>query len=126
MDTDCTIGDPYIRLHPAIKWKWYHVYQAPLIILAMSTGIPKWFFADLSAYFKTISPSKPQPITPSFKEWVMLVFFKSLFVGIHVIWPAQKHGYAWALFTTLLFLTVTSHYLYQVFIVSHIQEGLIP
>jgi hypothetical protein len=121
MDTDCTIGDPYIRLHPGIRWKWYHVYQAPLIILAMSIGTFKWLFLDIIAFCKTISPAKTQPINPSLKEWTILLLFKAFYFSVHLIWPAQKHGYSWALFTALLNLVITAHYLYQVFIVSHIQ-----
>jgi hypothetical protein len=58
---------------------------------------------------------------PSLEEWTILLLLKAFYVRVHFIWPAQKHGYSWALFTALLNLVITVLYLFQVFIVSHIQ-----
>ena len=109
-----------MRLHPAIPWKWYHVYQAPFIVSIMSIGFLKWYFFDITTYIKALTSNK-EPILPTKKDWMIMIVAKSFWMFIHVIWPAFNHNFLWASMTIVFALSIGSHYLYQIFIVNHIQ-----
>ena len=39
-DNDCEIGYPYIRLHPDLEWKWYHIFQPLTLIFFDMVRLP--------------------------------------------------------------------------------------
>jgi fatty acid desaturase len=48
-DNDCSIGDPFMRMHPEIPRTPYHKFQTFTILLGITIGQFKWFLGDFAA-----------------------------------------------------------------------------
>ena len=59
-------------------------------------------------------------------DWHVLLSFKLFWLLIHVVIPVYFNGWATALAQCFVFMALGGHYLENIFIVNHIQNGLVP
>jgi len=123
-DNDCEIGDPLLRFHPHIKRKWWHKYQHFLTFIGMSVGLYKWIAFDFVHFFQ----GKIGSVQFHTHKTDRLVFlsFKVVWIMLHVVIPWYYHGFLHTMGLMAVFMIVGGHYIENVFIVNHIQDGLIP
>jgi len=124
-DNDCEIGDPMLRLHPGLPLKWYHRYQHIIILIGMSTGLLKWVLSDFQHFFNgRVGNVKISCLRPF--DVLQLFFFKGLWFYMHLYLPAQYHGWAMSFALMAFSLAIGAYYIESIFIVNHIQDGLVP
>lgn len=125
-DNDCSIGSPYLKLHPDIQEtvpltvRWQHI----LTPIAISVGIFKWYIGDFTVFLTGRVGSVKFHITT--KDWIQFLLFKGQWLFFHVLLPIYFHGFfnlrqTWLPFIT--FMVLAAHYLENIFIVNHIQDG---
>lgn len=123
-DNNCEIGDPLMRLHPALKrfsWqRWQHVYT----FIGMSFGLVKWIMGDFAHFAKGRVGHTAFHVSPA--DWARLLSFKTAWALMHIVLPAYWWGLGRALWLTLVVLVGGGHYMENIFIVNHIQAGLVP
>lgn len=120
-DNDCEIGSPYIRLHPDLEWKWYHVFQPLTILLGMSVGLVKWSVSDLVHIWNKKVGNVPIRSVTSLEIQELLVS-KALWWTIHFALPCASWGFWNGVQNGLLKFAIASLYTENIFIVNHIQE----
>lgn len=123
-DNDCSIAHPYLRFHPGLPWKWHHRIQAPGTVIAMTIGTAKWYISDIFDFLAGAVGSQKFYTTTA--DWVLLLSFKIAFFLLHIALPMYLHGAKFAFLSAFITFGVSAHYLENVFISNHIQEGLVP
>jgi len=119
-DNDCTIGDPYLRFHPAVKPSFWQRYQHITTFIGITIGFFKWYVGDFSVFREGRVGSVR--FSPTRKDWIILLMFKAQWLVLHVFIPWYMTGFARMMALLFLFMGVGAHYLENVFIVNHIQE----
>jgi linoleoyl-CoA desaturase len=122
-DNDCEIGYPFIRLHPQLPWKWYHLFQPVILLFGISVGLLKWSISDpINIYYRKVGNiSLP---TLSKRDWIELIGTKIFWWGVHFIVPCITWGTRQGVLSGVLKFGIASWYLENIFIVNHIQEPL--
>jgi fatty acid desaturase/predicted heme/steroid binding protein len=123
-DNDCEIGNPHVRMHPEIPHNETQRYQHIIVPIAMTIGFFKWYVGDFS-HFSTKQVGNVRMAIDG-RDWAQMLAFKALWMSVHVIIPIYFNGYALALTQLLVFMGLGGHYLENIFIVNHIQNGLVP
>jgi len=125
-DNDCHIGDPYIRMHPALPPpKWWHRFQPIITILGICGGFFKWYVGD--PFCVAAGEVGHIKFYRDNKDFVRLFFWKLQWAIMHLFIPLYFHGVSWDVFGPfILFMVIGANYLEQIFVVNHIQDGLIP
>ena len=62
----------------------------------------------------------------SWRQWLLLLALKLCWLCLRVLCPLLLFPLPWALLLILLPLGIGAHYLENIFIVNHIQHGLVP
>lgn len=123
-DNDCEIGVPLLRFHPKIERRPIHRIQHIGLAIGMSIGLVKWIITDVVAL------SRGRIVHASFfvssARWWRAMLYKALWLVGHVIVPVILLGPLHGLLTTFVMLAVGAYYMEGVFIVNHIQDGLVP
>jgi fatty acid desaturase/cytochrome b involved in lipid metabolism len=123
-DNDCEIGTPLLRFHPAIPRSWVHKNQHITTLIAMTGGTMKWFFSDFVNIIRQRITNVSFSITT--RDLIFFAFFKTQWVIFHAILPFYLHDWKVAALNMFIVFAVSSHVLENIFIVNHIQEGLVP
>jgi len=123
-DNDCAIGNPFIRMHPHLKHGKYQRFQHITVPIAISFGFIKWYFSDFRHFLRGYVGSVRFAVP--FDQWCLLFAFKIVFTALRVICPIMYFSPFWAFLLILTPLAVGAHYLENIFIVNHIQHGLVP
>ena len=123
-DNDCQIGTPLLRFHPGLPHRPIHRIQVPGLAIGISIGLIKWIFTD----FKYAIRGRATHINLHFNrsEWTRMIAFKSLWMVMHVVVPIIVLGPLHALLATFVMLAVGAYYMEGIFIVNHLQRGLVP
>ncbi|MEZ4402375.1 MAG: fatty acid desaturase [Kofleriaceae bacterium] len=123
-DNDAEIGYPLLRFHPALPRRPWHRVQVVTLAVGMSIGLVKWLVADLQHLWRG------QAIHTRFhvsrRAWAKALAGKALWCGMHVVAPVVLLGPLHGLATTLVMMAVGAYYMESVFIVNHLQAGLVP
>lgn len=126
-DNDCAIGAPYIRMHPELPApQWWQKFQPVITAVGISGGFFKWYIGDpfcvLAGEVGVVKFYRDD------KDIRKLAFWKGQWFILHVALPVYYHGLSfWNFFIPLLiFMVVGANYLEQIFVVNHIQDGLVP
>ena len=123
-DNDCEIGAPIVRMHPEIPHTPTMAYQHFLIPAAMTIGFFKWYVGDFEHFVRKHVGNVRMAIDRA--DWHMLLSFKAFWFLIHVVIPVYFNGVPLALAQCFVFMGIGGHYLENIFIVNHIQNGLVP
>lgn len=124
-DNDCEIGAPVVRMHPEIPYAPGPMeYQHILIPIAMTIGFFKWYVGDFGHYMRKSVGNVRMAIDRD--DWMQLLGFKAFWFLIHIVIPVYFNGVWLALAQCFVFMGVGGHYLENIFIVNHIQNGLVP
>jgi fatty acid desaturase/cytochrome b involved in lipid metabolism len=123
-DNDCEIGNPFFRFHPELKWHPLQSFQHITIPIAMSIGFLKWYLSDFFHYLYGSVGNVTFKATTY--DWLVLVTFKAFWFVLHFALPWYYHGLRHALGLSIVLMVIGAHYLENVFIVNHIQHGLVP
>jgi len=120
-DNDCEIGYPYIRLHPDLEWRWFHIFQPLTLLLGMSVGLIKWSVSDPIHVWKRKVGNVPiRSVTT--EEVQELVISKAVWWTVHFVLPCVSWGIWNGIQNGLLKFAIASLYTENIFIVNHIQE----
>lgn len=123
-DNDCEIGAPSVRMHPDIPhtalMRWQHI----AIPIAMTVGFFKWYVGDFGHFVAKQVGNVRMAIDS--RDWLLLLGFKSLWLVLHVAIPVYFCGWGTAMAQLFVFMGLGGHYLENIFIVNHIQNGLVP
>jgi len=123
-DNDCEIGAPLLRFHPSIKRAWWHRWNHLITLAGMPFGAMKWVFSDfVNLYTLRISNVE---MNASKKDIATVLLFKSFFFTIHVFLPLYFWGWRTTLAMWFAIMVPAALYMEHIFIVNHIQDGLIP
>lgn len=123
-DNDCEIGAPIVRMHPEIPHTPPMVYQHIIIPIAMTIGLLKWYAGDFGHFLRKHVGNISMAIDG--EDWKGLLAFKAMWFVAHVILPVYYQGLGLGLLQMFLFMAIGGHYLENIFIVNHIQNGLVP
>jgi len=123
-DNDCAIGNPFIRMHPHLKHGKWQRFQHITVPIAISFGFVKWYFSDFAHFLKGYVGSVRFAVP--IDQWCLLLAFKIVFTFIRVVCPIMYFSPFWAFLIIMTPLSVGAHYLENIFIVNHIQHGLVP
>lgn len=124
-DNDCEIGNPVIRLHPDLPRKWYHKFQVITLFMGISVGLYKWILSDLVFLLKGEVGNIRMTSIRDRDIWFNLIF-KIWFAVVYVVIPTRLWGFGTAMSLLFVRQIFAAHYLENIFIVNHVQEGLIP
>lgn len=124
-DNDCEIGNPFIRLHPGLKFDFMQKFQTITLFMGMTVGFFKWYLSDIT---NILSKRVGHIAITAYntQDLIHLTVCKSIWFALHIFFPCYYQGIGWGLFTALFKFGVGAHYLENIFIVNHIQESLIP
>lgn len=123
-DNDCEIGAPILRFHPMIKRAWYHKYNHLTTTVGMAGGLAKWTISDFFNLYAGVVSNVRLYVTK--KEKLLVLFFKAQLFFFHLILPAYYWGLPWTMALFSAQLVIGGMYLENIFIVNHIQDGLVP
>ncbi|MCA9720186.1 MAG: fatty acid desaturase, partial [Myxococcales bacterium] len=123
-DNDCEIASPLLRLHPGLPRRFWHRGQHVTTFALMSVGLLKWLVSDLVDHLRGRVGNAP--FHASARDWALVLACKSTWLIIHVLVPAALLGWPAALATTVVMMASAAYYLESIFIVNHIQPGLVP
>lgn len=93
--------------------------------IGMATGLMKWMVSDF-IFFNTRQVGNIRISAMRTKDRALLYAFKSFWFAIHLFWPAYFHGFGRAIGSAVLMMIVGAYYIENIFVVNHIQEGLVP
>ncbi len=123
-DNDCEIGRPMLRFHPGIRRRWWHRGQHVTTFVVMSVGLLKWVVSDIVDHLRgRVGNAR---FHADARDWARLLVGKSLWVILQVLVPAVLCGWELALASTFVMMATGAYYLESIFIVNHIQPGLVP
>jgi len=123
-DNDCEIGAPIIRMHPEIPYEPTQKHQHILIPIAMTIGFFKWYVGDFGHYVEKQVGNVRMALDSD--DWKQLLFGKFVWMMVHVVLPVYYQGWKLAMIQLFVFMGLGAHYLENIFIVNHIQNGLVP
>jgi linoleoyl-CoA desaturase len=123
-DNDCEIGNPVVRMHPEIPHTPTQKYQHILVPVGMTIGFFKWYVGDFEHFWKKNVGNVRMAIDRN--DWMQLLAFKLVWLVLHVAIPTYFNGWLLAATQLLVFMGLGGHYLENIFIVNHIQNGLVP
>lgn len=123
-DNDCQIGNPWIRMHPHLKWNKFQRIQHISLFLGISVGFWKWIIGDVEHFIRHRVGLCAMAVNK--KDWAWMVLFKSAWVFVHLVIPTYYFGWKITLLQSAVFMAIGAHYLENIFIVNHIQSGLVP
>lgn len=123
-DNDAEIGYPLLRFHPDLPRKPWHRIQALTLGIGISIGLVKWVISDLK--FLWLGRVTHAPFHVSRRAWAKVAVFKSLWVAMHVVLPIVVLGPLQGILTTMVMMAVGAYYMEGIFIVNHLQRGLVP
>jgi fatty acid desaturase/predicted heme/steroid binding protein len=123
-DNDCEIGNPLLRFHPDVEYRWWHRFQVPIMLLGMSTGTLKWFFSDFQLFFAKRVGSVTFQLTT--RDIAFFLFFKSLWLCCHVLPAVYFNGWRTGLSLIVTCQVIGAYYMSNTFVVNHIQDALLP
>lgn len=123
-DNDCEIAAPVLRFHPAQPRRPWHRVQVVVLGVALSIGLVKWLVSD----FVHLAQRRVGNVEfhTSRTIWCRIVALKALWVAMHVVIPIVVLGPLTGLATTVVMMAVGSYYTEGIFIVNHLQRGLVP
>jgi len=123
-DNDCEIGEPILRFHPMLPRYWYHCIQHVMMVILMTGGLAKWCIGDCF----NILHERITNVSFSVNKWDFFFFFlwKAQFVFLHIFLPIYLHGFTVFAIGFAIHLAIGAHYIENIFIVNHIQDGLVP
>lgn len=123
-DNDAEIGAPFLRFHPALRRRAIHRVQTVILGLGMSVGLVKWLVSDLAHLRRGRVTHAAFHVSRG--AWFKVLAFKSLWVAMHVVAPIVVLGPLHGVLTTLVMMAVGAYYMETIFIVNHLQRGLVP
>lgn len=123
-DNDAEIGYPLLRFHPELPRKPWHRFQTVILGVGISVGLIKWIISDLA--FLRRGRVTHARFHVSRAAWAKVAMFKTLWVAMHVVVPIILLGPLHGVLTTLLMMAIGAYYMEGIFIVNHLQRGLVP
>ncbi len=123
-DNDCAIGSPLLRFHPKLRRRTWHRYQHIVTFVGMSIGLIKWLVSDIVDHATGHAGVTRFHVTPG--DWARLLAFKLNWMCIHIVIPGLVVGWGTALGTAFVMMAAGAYYVESIFIVNHIQPGLVP
>lgn len=123
-DNDAEIGTPLLRFHPALPRRPWHRVQVLTLAVGMSIGLVKWLISDLGYLWRGRVVHAPMHVSRA--AWLEVLAWKALYLTMHVVVPVVVLGPVRGLLGTLLMLAVGAYYMETVFLVNHLQPGLVP
>ncbi len=123
-DNDAEIGAPFLRFHPALRRRPIHRVQTVILGVGMSIGLVKWLVSDLAHLRRGRVTHAAFHVSRG--AWLQVLAFKSLWVAMHVVAPIVVLGPVHGVLTTLVMMAVGAYYMESIFIVNHLQAGLVP
>jgi len=84
----------------------------------------KWYVGDFEHFWNKSVGNVTMAIDK--KDWIILLIFKSFWFLIHIVIPIYYNGVVLAMLQCLVFMGLGGHYMENIFIVNHIQNGLVP
>jgi linoleoyl-CoA desaturase len=122
-DNDCEIANPLLRFHPKLPRKWWHKNQHLWTISLMTGGLLNWYVLDLKAFAAgAVGAIK---LYPQNIDLLIVAVFKSLWFYLNIWTLFHNHGPARAVALLLVCYGIASHLIENIFIVNHIQPGLV-
>ncbi len=123
-DNDAEIGFPLLRFHPDLPHRPWHRFQTVGLAVGMSVGLIKWTVSDLLHLRRGQVTHARFHVTRA--TWIKTALFKTLFFGMHVALPIVWLGPLHGILTTMVMMAVGAYYMEGIFIVNHLQHGLVP
>jgi len=123
-DNDCEIGAPVVRMHPLVPHSTQMKYQHIIVPIAMTIGFFKWYVGDFEHFWNKSVGNVKMAIDRD--DWVLLLLFKGFWFFVHIIVPIYYNGFTLAMLQCVVFMGLGGHYMENIFIVNHIQNGLVP
>ena len=123
-DNDCSIGNPFIRMHPHLPSHPWQRWQHLTVPLAITFGFVKWYISDFRHFLNGYVGSVRFAVDSA--QWQCLLPLKLLWLLARVAAPLYLFDTGHALLLILIPLAIGAHYLENIFIVNHIQHGLVP
>ena len=123
-DNDAEIGYPLLRFHPDLPHRPAHRYQTATLGFGMSVGLLKWIVSDLKHLWAGRVTHTAFHVTRA--DWAKTIVFKSLWVVMHAIVPVIVLGPLHGILTMMVMMAVGAYYMEGIFIVNHLQRGLVP
>lgn len=124
MDDDIDI-EPFVRVHPGQKRRWYHRFQHIYALLLYGTTYLFWvFYNDMRKYFtgKVSHETRMKPLHA--KEHIIFWVTKVGYVGIFLVLPMVKVGVLPTLAGYGVMVFVTGLFIAIVFQLAHVVEGV--
>lgn len=123
-DNDCEIGTPLLRFHPSIPHRPWHRIQHIGLAIGMSIGMVKWVVSDIFNLLKGRVVNAPFHLER--RHLVLAMLHKAAWISVHVVVPVVMLGWVHGLLTTLVMMAIGAYYMEGIFIVNHLQKGLVP
>lgn len=123
-DNDAEIGFPLLRFHPALPRRPLHRIQTVGLAIGMSLGLVKWVTSDITHLVR--GRASNVSIHVSRAAWIKVIVFKSLWTVMHVVLPIALLGPLVGLLGTFVMMAIAAYYMEGIFIVNHLQRGLVP
>jgi linoleoyl-CoA desaturase len=123
-DNDAEIAYPLLRFHPDLPRRPFHRYQTISLGVGMSIGLIKWMASDVIHIARGRVVHAPFHVTRA--DWAKTIVFKSLWVAMQLVIPVIFLGPLHGLLTTFVAMAVGAYYMEGIFIVNHLQKGLVP
>jgi fatty acid desaturase/predicted heme/steroid binding protein len=123
-DNDAEIGFPLLRFHPALPHRPWHRIQTVGLGIGMSVGLVKWVITDF--VYLARGRATLAPFFVGRGAWARVIAWKVLWLALHVVIPIAVLGPLHGLLTTLVMMAVAAYYMEGIFIVNHLQRGLVP
>ena len=123
-DNDAEIGFPLLRFHPELPRRPIHRYQTLILGFGMSIGLIKWVVSDVLHIRRGRVTHAAFHVTRA--EWVKMIIFKSVWVGMQAVVPLIVLGPIHGVLTTLVMMAIGAYYMEGIFIVNHLQKHLVP
>ena len=123
-DNDAEIGYPLLRFHPALPRRRWHRFQVVTLMVGISIGLVKWLISDFGHLWRGRANNVGFHVPRA--AWLQVLLGKALWVAMHVVAPVVVLGPLHGLATTLVMMAVGAYYMEGIFIVNHLQAGLVP
>ena len=90
----------------------------------MTIGFFKWMISDFDHFLhKSVGNVR---ISIDGNDWKVMLLFKAWWILCHIALPVYTQGPWKAWWQLFVFMGIGAHYLENIFIVNHIQNGLVP
>lgn len=93
--------------------------------IGMAVGLLKWMISDF-IFFSTRQVGNIRISAMRTKDRALLYAFKSFWMLLHIVLPTYYNGFGNAVACAFTVMIIGAYYIENIFVVNHIQDGLVP